>query len=116
MTDRERLLGMLEMVTGLDSLESILQHYLFVYLDSISIIELSEINNMINEAIICKARDLETIKRIANERAGCIKSYLEGNMWKTEEDARRNVKPQIGNAQAIINACNGKIDMNFYLK
>ena len=25
MTDRERLLGMLEMVTGLDSLESILQ-------------------------------------------------------------------------------------------
>lgn len=113
MTDRERLLGLLEVATGLDSLESILEHYLYVYLDSISTIELAEINKLINEAIICKARDLETIKFIANERAGWIKSYLEGNMWETEEDAKRNVQPQINNAQAIINACNVKIDRSF---
>lgn len=114
MTDRERLLGILEAVTSLGSLESILKHYLCVYLDDISTIELAKINSLINEAITCKAEDLETIKYIANERAGWIKSYLEGKTWKTEEDAKRNVKPQIRNAQAIINACNGEIDRNFY--
>lgn len=114
MTDRERLLGILEVVTSLNSLESILKHYLYVYFDDISTIELAKINSLINEFIICKAEDLETIKCIANERVGWIKSYLEGKMRKTEEDAKRNVEPQIRNAQAIINACNGEIDRNFY--
>lgn len=114
MTDRERLLNILEAATDLDSLESILRYYFHVYYKNISIVDLTRINRLLSEFSICKAKDLETIKFIANERAGWIKSYLEGNMWKTEEDARKNVKPQINNAQAIINACNGDIDKNFY--
>ena len=55
-----------------------------------------------------KVYNLEMVKSISKERAFYLKTYLEGNMWKDEESARKNLQPQIDNAKAIIDACKRK--------
>lgn len=50
----------------------------------------------------------ELLKSVAGERARCIQSYLSGNMFRSEEEAKKHIDSQINNAQAIIDACKGE--------
>jgi len=105
MTDRERLLGMLNGNDSLNSIEDILKRYLYVCYDDISALQLSEMLADVNNTLREKVRELSRIKCIANEKAFYLKTYLSGEMWLTEEAAKANLQPQINNAQAIIDAC-----------
>ena len=104
MTDREKLLDMLNEYQ-MDSFEAILNCFLMMYGDSISIRRIHRLTKTLNDYLGHRIDGLESARFVANERAGYIKKYLEGKMWPTEEVARQYLQPQIDNAQAIIDAC-----------
>lgn len=108
MTDRERLLGLISGCNefGMDSIENIFNYFLYVYHNDISITTMYSLIKTLNLHLEDKIEDLERARFVANERAGYIKKYLEGKMWKDEETAKMYLQPQIDNAQAIIDACN----------
>lgn len=105
MTDREKLMKLLD-TYRLDSIESILSCFFSMYEDDISASRLNSIINDLNYYLKNKIEELTRATSVANERAIYLKLYLSGKMWKTEEDAKKNIQPQIDNAQAIIDACN----------
>ena len=104
MTDREKLLHILK-TYKMDSIREILNFYLEAYYHDISARQISDLMNDLNRYLAYKVIDLEQVRFVANERAMYLKSYLNGDMWLTEEAARENIQPQIDNAQAIIDAC-----------
>ena len=104
MTDREKLLAFLNGNAKLNSIEDILQVYLYSFYGDISVLQLNQMMRDVNDVIGQKVRGLNRAKYIAKERAMYLKSYLSGEMWLTEEAAKANVQPQIDNAQAIIDA------------
>ena len=106
MTDREKLLAVLDKNDHLNSIEDILNWYLHICYDDISAKQLSEMMRIVNDRLGMKVRELNRMRYIAKERATYLKSYLSGDMWLTEEAAKANIQPQIDNAQAIIDACN----------
>ena len=108
MTDKEKMLGMLNGNNKLNSIEDILYTYLHIYQKDISILQLGEMMRTVNDLLGIKARELNRTKSIAKERARYLHSYLSGNMWLTEEAAKANIQPQIDNARAIMDACDGK--------
>lgn len=110
MTDRERLLGLLNKNDKLNSIEDILYRYLCVFSDDISALQLGEMMRNINDLLGEKVRELTRAKFVAKERATYLKCYLSGDMWLTEEAAKANIQPQINNAQAIIDACDNKYE------
>jgi hypothetical protein len=105
MTDREKLLGLLDNYR-MDSIEAILNCFLGVYGDDIDIRRMHELMKTVDQHLEYKIDQLGKARFVANERAGYIKKYLEGKMWPNEELARQYLQPQIDNAQAIIDACN----------
>ena len=107
MTDRERLLGLINGCNefGMDSIENILKYFLDVYHNNISIKTIYSLIKSLNVHLEDKINNLERTRFVANERARYIKHYLEGKMWPTEELAKQYLQPQIDNAQAIIDAC-----------
>lgn len=104
MTDKERLQFILDNYS-VQSIEEILQRFLSSFEDDLSIITINELHKQTGCFLTHKVKKLELLKRIAYERASHLKSYLDGTMWNDEELAKRNVQPQINNAQAIISAC-----------
>ena len=104
MTDREKLLHILN-TYKIDSIKAILNCYLEAYYNDISARQIGDLMNDLSRYLAYKVSDLEKVKFVANERARYLKSYLNGDMWLTEEAARENIQPQIDNAQAIIDAC-----------
>lgn len=105
MTDRERLLGLINGDPRIESIEAIFNYFFDVYADKISIRTMHNLMNSINAHLGRKVDNLERARFIANERARYIKQYLEGKMWPSEELAKQHLQPQIDNAQAIIDAC-----------
>ena len=105
MTDREKLLGLLENYR-MDSIETILNCFLNVYGDDIDIRRMHGLMKTVDQYLEYKVDQFSKARFVANERAGYIKKYLEGKMWPNEELARQYLQPQIDNAQAIIDACN----------
>lgn len=65
-----------------------------------------EIVNELNQIIMEKTLNLEVACALCYERGVYIRDYLEGKTWKTEEDAKKNVQPQIDNAKMIVSTCN----------
>ena len=106
MTDKEKLLGLLNGFQ-MDSIEAILNCFLNVYGDDLSVMTIHSMAKTLNNYLGNRVDELERLRFIANERAGYIKKYLEGKMWPDEETAKFYLQPQIDNAQAIIDACNG---------
>ena len=106
MTDREKLLGILDVYRHTDSISGILNCFLDLYGEDINIRTISRMSKELNSYLDYRINNLERARFVANERAGYIKKYLEGKMWPTEELARQYLQPQIDNAQAIIDACN----------
>jgi len=107
MTDREKLLKLLKIYQP-DSMRAILNCYFDVYYKDVSAKQLSNLIHDLNCHLSHKIEDLEQMRFVARERATYLKSYLNGDMWLTEEAARENLQPQIDNAQAIIDVCDGK--------
>lgn len=106
MTDKEKLRGMLSIdCYGMDTIEAILICFLEAYGDSISIRRIYDLMETLTSYLGYRIDNLESARFVANERARYIKNYLEGKTWLTEEAARKNLQPQIDNAQAIIDAC-----------
>ena len=105
MTDKEKLLAMLNKKDGLNLIEDILQVYLNSFYGDISVLQLNQMMRDVNDILSQKVRGLNRAKYIAKERATYLKAYLSGELWLTEEAAKENVQPQIDNAQAIIDAC-----------
>lgn len=104
MTDKERMQHILDTCDSA-SIEGIFYHYLLTYVDELPITTIKELHNQTNNVLEAKIEDMNRANYIAYERATYLKSYLDGSMWRTEEDAFRNLPRQIDNAQAIINAC-----------
>lgn len=102
-TDREKLQFILDSYSY-QSIEDICQCFLNIFGNDLSIRTVSELHKQINNCLERKIDGLDRAKSIAIERATYLKIYLEGKMWKDEESAKKNVQPQIENAQAIIDA------------
>ena len=106
MTDKEKLQNMLEHIQDDASIEEIMFRYLGEYETEFSAVRIKDFVDSINQNFLYpKIDELVHTKAIAKERATYLKSYLEGTMWKDAESARRNLQPQIKNAQTIIDAC-----------
>lgn len=107
MTDKEKLLKILNNCDG--SIEDILFAFLNTYQSDFSAMRIYDLIDDLNKDFLYYSiKKLENIKAVSQERAFYLKTYLNGDMWQTEEDARRNLQPQINNAQAIIDVCNRK--------
>ena len=105
MTDREKLLRILDVYKHTDSVSAILHCFLDLYGEDINIKTISGMSKELNNYLNYRIDRLERLRFVANERAEFIKRYLEGKMWANEELAKQYVQPQIDNAQAIIDAC-----------
>ena len=105
MTDREKLLNLID-TYKLDSMKAILYCYFDAYCDDYTAEQIHGFIKDLNIILEYKVKNLDKAKRVAHERATYLKQYLSGDMWLTEEAAKKNVQPQIDNAQAIIDACN----------
>lgn len=101
MTDREKLEKVLR-ECPFDNIETILQWYLNRY--NISFSSLRELDKIINDFMNDRLDEVERTLFVANERAGYLRKYLDGSMWKDEELAKLYIQPQIENAQAILDA------------
>ena len=104
MTDKERLQLILDN-TQVDHIEVILSLFLNRFEDDLSIDTINSLHNEICFVLDKKIKRAEQALFVANERAGYLKRYLDGSMWKDERIARENLQPQIENAQAIIDEC-----------
>lgn len=104
MTDKERIQFVLDNCSS-QSIEGIFQCFLDNFKDDLPIRTINELHKQIGYCLERKINKLDHARFIANERATYLKMYLEGKMWKDEENAKKNLQPQIKNAQAIIDAC-----------
>lgn len=104
MGDKEKIMYIMNNY-DIDSIEGLVISYFTLYGENCPIVRMIDLMQDLSRVLLWKANKLENLKFIANERASYIKSYLSGDMWKTEEDAKKNLQPQINNAQAIIDAC-----------
>lgn len=106
MTDSEKLKAIAD--EGL-TFEQIVYRYMRIYNNEFNSIR---INNMIKELntsfLETKIEELELATRVSAERALYLKTYLEGNMYTTEEAAKKHLPIQIGHTEEIIKQCTGK--------
>ena len=65
------------------------------------------VNGLMDMAHV-KTMEMENAKYICWERGTYLRDYLEGKMWATEEDAKKNLQPQIENARMIVDVCKRK--------
>ena len=104
MTDREKLLKLFD-TYKMEYIETILECFFDVYQDDISVGRMFTLIKNLSMRLERKVDKLNQAKYVAKERATYLKTYLNGDMWKTEEIAKANIQPQIDNVQAIIDAC-----------
>lgn len=101
MTDREKLEKVLK-ECPFDNIVAIMQWYL--NRNNVSFNTLRGLDQLINHFMNDRLDEVERALFVANERAGYLRKYLDGSMWKDEETAKFYRQPQIENAQAIIDA------------
>lgn len=63
------------------------------------------IKTLLCKYMMTKVADMTCALAVAEERAGYLKSYIEGKMYSDEETAIDCRYIQVGNAEAIIHAC-----------
>ena len=107
MTVREKILRILDNHQP-ETFTQFLDCYMDAFYRDFSARQLHNMSIIINRNLKYKIDKLEELRYVARERATYLKSYLNGDMWLTEEAAKENVQPQIDNAQDIIDACDGK--------
>lgn len=111
MTDSERIKHLAD--EGL-TFEQIVYRYMTLYHNEFNSIR---INNMIKELnnsfLEPKLEEKELATRVSAEKALYLKMYLEGDMYTTEEAARKHLPLHIGHAEEIIKQCTGKANREF---
>lgn len=104
MTDKEKLLSILE--HSLDDLESILFAYFHTYYEDFSATRVrSLISRIDRDVLMPKVRQLENAIKVSSERATYLEVYLKGDMYLSEEEAKKCVNLQIAHAQEIKKIC-----------
>ena len=105
MTDKEKFSSVFDMLEY-GSFEDYVMLYMCRYRDEFSLSRVYDFIKKLERTMLePKIVSAAELKFVANERAGYIKKYLEGKMFKTEEEAKAYVDCQIDNAQAIIKKC-----------
>lgn len=106
-SDKEKLQEILNRTDG--SFENIVLSYMIKNQQDFDTERTIEFIEKINKNMLKPLieRDARAV-RVAKERAGYLKTYLEGNMYTTKEAEEINKPAQINNAKAILNACDGK--------
>ena len=103
MTDREKFEEVLKLCPS-ENISTLFQYFMDIYEKELSFCTIKTLHKIINSSLEHRLEQTERILSVANERAKCLRKYLDGSMWKDEELARLYVQPQIENAQAIIDA------------
>ena len=102
MTDKQKLLKLLNYFGDASTFEDIVGGYMLYYSDDFSASRICRFVEMLNRSEIDKIAEIERANRIAHERATYLKCYLEGKMYASEEVAKQCVGLQIENAKAIL--------------
>ena len=102
MTDKQKLLKLLNYFGDASTFEDIVGGYMSYYSDDFSASRICRFVEMLNRSEIDKIVEIERANHIAHERATYLKCYLEGKMYENEEVARECVGLQIENAKAIL--------------
>ena len=108
MSDKEQFLKYLKYCTDEENIGDIIVGFI---LENQSKIEASSLLNLItnlNGILTKKVDQLEIVKLVCWERGTYLCDYLEGKTWATEEDAKKNLQPQIENAKMIVDVCKRK--------
>ena len=110
MSDKEKLLKIINECHDDISFETIAMIFINYYFNEFSASRLMSICKNINNYLSAKINKLEEVKFVAKERAGYLKRYLKGEMYTSKEVAEKYVDIQLENVQAIIDACSNKED------
>ena len=102
MTDKQKLLKLLNYFGDASTFEDIVGGYMSYYSDDFSASRICSFIEWLNKSEFDKIVEIERANRIAHERATYLKCYLEGKMYESEEVARECVGLQIDNAKAIL--------------
>ena len=102
--DIERLLTIMQSNRGLDLHDAVLE-FADKYYSQSDIIALA--NGLMDMAHV-KTMEMENALYICYEKGIYLRDYLEGKTWATEEDAKKNLQPQIENAKMIVDVCKRK--------
>lgn len=105
MTDKEKIKVTLGAIPDSYSFEDFVVHYIGSRWNDFSASRMSELIDRIKYEMDHKIKNLERAQSIAYERSMYLEMYLSGQMWPNEEEAKRNLEPQIKNARAIREAC-----------
>ena len=106
-TAKDRFLKMLNSSDS-DTFESILMEYIRNYGDTINSDECISIIELLSSILYPKVAELNHIKRVAKERASYLEAYLGETMYNVDNALEKFKDIQRQNAQAILDACNGK--------
>lgn len=104
MTDKQKLMDWLYHCSDTATFEDIVHSYMQVYGRDFTASRICNFIEILNRSEIDKITEIERGARIAHERATYLKCYLEGNMYESEEAARRCVGLQIENTKAILDS------------
>lgn len=86
--------------------EQMIYSYIENNYNTISMSRLNEIVSKISNVYIQnKILDAENAINVAKERGLYLKTYLKGDMYITEDAAKRNLPAQIKNAEEILKYC-----------
>lgn len=102
--DIERLFTIMQSHRGLNLHDAVLE-FADKYYSPSDIIALA--NGLMDMAHV-KTMEMENALYVCYEKGIYLRDYLEGKTWATEEDARRNLQPQINNARIIVDVCKRK--------
>ena len=102
-SDREKLQELLNRTDG--SFESIVLAYMIKNKQEFDTERTVEFIEKINKNVLKPLIEIDArAVRVAKERAGYLKTYLEGNMYTTKEAEEINKPAQINNTKAILNS------------
>lgn len=106
LTDYEKMKKALETLGELASFEELAIYFMQVNFADFSSIRIQQFMDSVSKDVLHpKLIGLERARAVSSERALYLKTYLDGNMYTSEEAAIKHVPVQAKNAQAIIDAC-----------
>lgn len=109
MSEKERLQKHLELCGDDRTFEEIVIIYMAKNYRNFPITRILDFVNELNkEFVYPDIKHMEHGIEIIRERALYLKTYIEGDMYTTEETAKECAPLQAGHAQKIINICDGK--------
>lgn len=107
-SDSERLKNMIEFVYANypAKLEEILCHYIGQNYAEFPASRMCNMVTMLNQTFVApRISDAEHAMRVSEENAGYLKTYCEGKMYTTEEEAKKCAPLQARNAGRILEVC-----------